>query len=106
MSRCGPGWRRTGESDEKTFVCQYSDCNKAFYRKDHLTRHQRQKHGKPFGVDSQLVFYCHNAECGKMFYKVSTLRRHMVEAHQYGELGGEYHRQINSWIIFPHLDTF
>lgn len=77
--------RRHRESDQKSFMCQYEGCDKAFYRKDHLVRHQRQKHGKPFGVDSQIVFYCHDTDCSKMFYKVSTLRRHMVEAHNYGE---------------------
>jgi len=76
--------RRHHDSDDKSFACQYDGCDKAFYRKDHLVRHQRQKHGKPYGVDSQIVFYCHNTDCNKMFYKVSTLRRHMVEAHNYG----------------------
>jgi Zinc finger, C2H2 type len=73
--------RRHGDDDEKTFVCQYESCDKAFYRKDHLVRHQRQKHGKPFNSDTKLVYYCHDPECGQMFYQVSRLRRHVEECH-------------------------
>lgn len=72
---------KTDDDREKSFVCQYDDCDKAFYRRDHLIRHQRIKHGKPFGVDSQTVFYCHFANCGKIFYKNASLHRHMNDAH-------------------------
>jgi len=78
------GRRRRTEYDSKQFVCQYEDCDKAFFRKDHLIRHQRQKHGKPFGVDSQLIYYCYDGNCGKTFYNVASLRRHMIMIHNYG----------------------
>jgi hypothetical protein len=81
MTNCGVRRRRTSSSHEKIFACQYENCSKSFYRKDHLTRHQRQKHGKPFGIDAQVTYYCHDISCGKSFFKISTLHRHMTEAH-------------------------
>lgn len=61
----------------KSFECQYSGCTKAFFRKDHLTRHQRIKHGKPYGVESQNVYKC----CGKTFYKHRSLLKHIKDTH-------------------------
>jgi len=76
--------RRMRESHEKSYLCQYENCNKAFFRKDHLVRHQRQKHGKPFGVDCQSIYYCYESTCNRSFYQVSSLHRHMVKKHSYG----------------------
>ena len=69
-------------SDElRPYICQYPDCDKSFKRKDHLLRHQRSFHGKPWGVDSETVFYCHISECGRVFYKNHSLQRHMHDVH-------------------------
>jgi len=76
--------RRNRDSENKNFVCQYQDCDKAFFRKDHLVRHQRQKHGKPFGVDNQVIFYCDRDGCDKTFYKKSAVHRHVAMFHSSG----------------------
>ena len=38
--------RRPLVSAEKSFVCNYPDCNLSFYHKRHLRRHQTDKHGR------------------------------------------------------------
>jgi len=76
--------RRNRGADTKNYLCQYQYCDKAFFRKDHLVRHQRQKHGKPFGADSQIVYYCYYEGCGKTFYKMSALERHLSASHSNG----------------------
>jgi len=48
------GWQ-TRDSNSKNFYCHYEDCDKVFYRKYHLLRHQRLKHYQPFAKD------CHSS---------------------------------------------
>ena len=43
---------RTRDSYDKNFQCTYKDCDKMFYRKYHLFRHQRLKHWAPFVKDN------------------------------------------------------
>lgn len=99
----GAGRRAAQGSDdrEKSFVCQYDQCDKAFFRKDHLIRHQRIKHGKPYGVDTQVVYYCHFADCGRMFYKNASLHRHMNDAHGYGKQLLSQRLLMALLILFP-----
>jgi len=44
------GWQM-GDCYGKSFACTYKDCDKVFYRKYHLFRHQRQKHLQPLIQD-------------------------------------------------------
>lgn len=68
--------RSRGGSTVKTVVCQYPDCGKTFCHSYHLYRHQREKHGRRFGVISQMSFMCRYPECGRVFYRMASLWNH------------------------------
>lgn len=75
--------RSRGGSTVKTVVCQYPDCGKTFCHSYHLYRHQREKHGRRFGVVSQTSFMCRFPECGRVFYRLASLWNHESLVHNF-----------------------
>lgn len=67
----------------RPFICQYDGCGRAFIQKKHLTWHQREKHGRPFGIEREFSFPCQFRGCQRVFYKIGYLRNHMESEHGY-----------------------
>lgn len=71
----------TSRAAVRPFMCQYDGCGRAFIQKKHLTWHQREKHGTPFGIEREFSFPCQFRGCQRVFYKVGYLRNHMESEH-------------------------
>lgn len=57
------------QSETRAYKCTYKDCNKAFYRREHLTRHQRIHTG-------EKPYMCSAVGCWKRFSRMDELKRH------------------------------
>lgn len=69
----------------RPFICQYEGCGRTFIQKKHMTWHQREKHGRPFGIEREFSFPCQFRGCHRVFYKVGYLRNHMESEHGYDQ---------------------
>nr|XP_023908576.1 transcription factor IIIA-like [Quercus suber]POF15483.1 transcription factor iiia [Quercus suber] len=75
--------RRT-HTNERPYACGEDDCDKTFQRKEHLTRHIKDKHSdeRPHICSYSVTnAFGESVQCAKSFHTAAKLRRH-VAAHE------------------------
>lgn len=70
--------RKSSATAEKRFICTFNDCNRAFTRQEHLTRHSQNHLGGDFTCE----------RCRAHFKRRDLLERHTTRHRQKDEEGG------------------